>query len=137
MKIHTTNYYDTFIAVAEDCPVSEAQVPPLKKERSAANIQFDLLAADPYRYTSDDILFTVFAEKQGLKKSALPEARAEFFSKGQPCFRASPLTKRYGWGVHFDKAGKMALVGMDSAEYKKYIADKNIAIVKAMRHSKK
>lgn len=137
MKIHTTNYYDTFISVAEDCPLSQAEVPPVKKEKSAANIQYELLADHPYTYTSDDILFTVFAQKQGLKKQELTAARELFFSKGQACFRASPLTKRYGWGVHFDHDGKMALVGLDSPEYQKLMRAKNITVVKAMRQSKK
>jgi hypothetical protein len=137
MTTHTTNYYDTFITVADDCPVNQAEIPPLKKQRSVANIEFDLLAGHPYQYTSDEILFSVFAEKQGLKKNELAEARSLFFSKGQPCFRASPLTKRYGWGVHFDREGKMALVDMDSEDYKKYKADKTISVVKAMRSSKK
>lgn len=137
MKIHTTNYYDTFITVAEDCPVSEAQVPPLKKEKSVANLQFELLAEQPYTYTSDDVLFAVFAAKQGLKKKDLAGAREQFFSKGQACFRASPLTKRYGWGVHFDHTGKMALVAVDSPLYRKYMTDKNIVSVKAMRSAKK
>lgn len=137
MKIHTTNYYNTFIAVADDCPVSEAQVPPLKKEKSVANLQFELLAEQAYAYTSDDILFAVFAERHELKKNELALAREQFFSKGQACFRASPLTKRYGWGIHFDHAGKMALVGMDSPLYQKYMADKNMITVKAMRSAKK
>ena len=30
MKIHTTNYKNTFIEIAEDCPVSSGQIPPTK-----------------------------------------------------------------------------------------------------------
>ncbi|HWV72688.1 MAG TPA: DUF6157 family protein [Pseudosphingobacterium sp.] len=29
MKTHTTNYFDTFIQVAEDCPVASGEVPSL------------------------------------------------------------------------------------------------------------
>jgi hypothetical protein len=37
----TTNYYDTFIEVADDCPIAAAEVPPLKKDTpSVANLQF-------------------------------------------------------------------------------------------------
>jgi hypothetical protein len=28
--VHTTDYFDTFIAVAEDCPVDAAEVPTVK-----------------------------------------------------------------------------------------------------------
>jgi hypothetical protein len=31
--IHTTNYFNTFIEVAEDCPVIVAEVPPQKEEK--------------------------------------------------------------------------------------------------------
>ncbi|MFX5614998.1 DUF6157 family protein, partial [Acinetobacter baumannii] len=30
MKQHTTNYFDTLIEVAEDCPVAAAEVPASK-----------------------------------------------------------------------------------------------------------
>lgn len=137
MKTHTTNYYNTFIEAAEDCPATSGEIPPVKGEaRSVANVQFDLLYDKPYQFTSDDVLFQVYAERKGLKKSGLKEAREQFFSKGQPCLRASPLTKRYGWGVHSNKDGKVALYGRETPEYKAYAKDKTLKVVKAMRSKK-
>ncbi len=137
MKIHTTNYKDTFIEIADDCPATSGEVPPTKADtKTVANIQFEMVSKNPYRYTSDDILFQVFADRNDLTKSEYKEAREKFFSKGQPCFRTSPLTKRYGWGVHNDKEGKMAIFGVESAEYKKLLTDKTLKIVKAMKSSK-
>jgi hypothetical protein len=81
-------------------------------------------------------LFQVYADRNDLTKSEYKAAREQFFSKGQPCFRASPLTKRYGWGVHFDKDGKMAIVGSETPQYKKFLKDKSLTVVKAMRSSK-
>lgn len=50
MKTHTTNYFDTFIQVADDCPVMDGEVPPLKgKEKSIATIQFELIRGNPYQ----------------------------------------------------------------------------------------
>ena len=95
MKVHTTNYFNTFIAVADDCPTGQAEEPPVKNDtKTVAALQFELIAKQPYQYTSDDVLFQVFAQKQDLSPSELDAARAQFFSKGQPCLRASPLTKR-------------------------------------------
>lgn len=132
--MHTTNYYDTLIEVADDCPTDVAQVPPLKGEKnSMANRQFDMVRQHPYQFTSDDVLFEVYAQKQDLAKSQKEEARSIFFSKGQPCFRASPLPKRYGWGIHSDATGKVALVAVESADYQKLASDKNIQHTKAMR----
>ncbi len=137
MKIHTTNYKDTFIEIADDCPISKGEVPPTKSDtKTVANIQFEMVKKNPYKFTSDDILFQVYADRNDLTKSEYKEAREQFFSKGQPCFRASPLTKRYGWGVHYDKDGKMSIFGAESAEYKKFSKDKSLKVVKAMKSSK-
>lgn len=137
MKIHTTNYTDTFIAIADDSPAIHSEVPPVKGDaRSVANIQYEIISKHPYQYTSDDVLFQVYAERNDLTESELATAREQFFSKGQPCFRASPLTKRYGWGVHNNKDGKIALVGSETTAYKKFLTDKTLNVVKAMRSSR-
>lgn len=137
MKTHTTNYSDTFIVIAEDCPATIGETPPTKAEaKSVAKIQYDLVSKNPYKYTSDDVLFQVYADRNDLSKREFKEAREKFFSKGQPCFRASPLTKRYGWGVHSDKDGRIAIYGCETAAYKTFSKDKNLKIVKAMRSGK-
>lgn len=137
MKIHTTNYYNTFIEIADDCPISNGELPPLKAEnKTVANFQYEMLSKNPYKFTSDDILFQVFAEKNDLAKGEYESAREQFFSKGQPCFRASPLTKRYGWGVHYDQDGKMAIYGADSTEYENFSKDKTLKVIKAMKSSR-
>ena len=132
--MHTTNYYNTLIEVADDCPVEGAEVPPLKGEKkSVANLQFEMVRTNPYKFTSDEVLFEIFAQRQDLTESERAEARGKFFSKGQPCFRASPLPKRYGWGVHSDSEGRIALVAVESEEYQKLASDKIIQHTKAMR----
>ena len=137
MKLHTTNYYNTFITIADDCPAVTGETPPAKSDKpSVAAMQFELLAGQPYQHTSDDVLFQVFALKNDLTQKEWAEARMSFFSKGQPCFRASPLTKRYGWGVHFNAEGKMAIYGCETSEYKRLSADETIRQLKAMRTSK-
>lgn len=137
MKTHTTNYQNTFIQIADDCPVKAAEVPPVKGDaKTVANLQFELLIDQTYKYTSDDILFQVYAQRNNVGKADMKAAREQFFSKGQPCFRASPLTKRYGWGVHSDAQGKIALYGVDSTEYKKLAKDAKLAQVKAMKTSR-
>jgi hypothetical protein len=134
----TTNYYDTFIEVADDCPVKIAEVPPQRgQDKSVANIQFEMIIANPYKYTSDDILFRVFAIRNELGAKDLEEEREKFFSKGQPCFRSSPLTKRYGWGVHSDSKGRIALYAVESDEYEELAGNKNLKHLKAMRSKRK
>jgi hypothetical protein len=137
MKIHTTNYNNTFIEVAEDCPTTFSEIPTTKgDDKSVANIQFEMIKQNPYKYNSDEVVFHCYATKKDLKKNELQAEREIFFSKGQPCLRTSPLTKRYGWGVHHNTEGKIALYGVETEEYKKYLADKKLKIVKAMRSKK-
>lgn len=129
----STNYYNTFIEVAEDCPVEAAETPPQRKNKTAAAIQYELVSAHPYKYTSDDVLFEVFATKNEIPDAERPAARQAFFSKGQPCLRASALTKRYGWGVHSDAEGKIALYPVESEEYVRLAEDPELEHLKAMR----
>ena len=137
MKVHTTNYTNTFIEVAEDCPALSGEAPPSKGDaKTVAGIQYELLHNHPYQYTSDDVLFRVYALKNDLTESELAAAREGFFSKGQPCFRASPLTKRYGWGVHCDKEGKIALYGRETEAYRKLAGDNNLKVLKAMKSAR-
>jgi hypothetical protein len=136
-KIHTTNYKNTFIQVAEDCPVTAAEIPPVKAAgKTLANIQFEMVSENPYKYTSDEVLFHCYAVKNEIPKSELKDAREIFFSKGQACFRCSPLTKRYGFGVHANEKEKIALYPVESKEYKAFLKDKSLNKVKAMKSKK-
>ena len=131
--MHTTNYSSTFIEVADDCKAQAGTAPPEKTERTIARIHYDLIAGDPYGYTSDDVVFAAFAEKHGIGADSLDEKRGEFFSKGQPCLRSSPLGKTYGWGFHFDEESRVAIFGKGSPEYAKHRADPSLAHLKAMK----
>ena len=136
MKVHGTNYIDTFIKVAEDTKTDRGTIPPVKDKRTVAEMQYGMIVKNPYQYTSDDVFFQVFADRNDLTKAEYESARAQFFSKGQPCFRASLLAKTYGFGVHSDGSGKVALVGMETDEYQKFLADPKIKKVKAMKSSR-
>jgi len=89
--MYATNYFNSFITVADDCPVSVAIVPPQKTNKTATNIVYEMI-----------------------KK----------------------LTKRYGWGIHFDAEGKVALYAVESEEYNHLSQNKNLKMLKAMRSKK-
>jgi hypothetical protein len=135
--MYSTNYYNSFIVVAEDCPVEKAEVPALKENnKTVARLQFEMIFDNPYTHTQDDVLFAVHAIRKNISLNDTA-ARTEFFSKGQACLRASSLCKRYGWGVHFDADGKIALYAVDSPEYKKYMNDPKLKVYNAMRSKRK
>ncbi|WP_194778287.1 DUF6157 family protein [Pararhodonellum marinum] len=136
MKVHSTNYFDTFIAVAEDTKAAFGVRPPSKGKKTVAEMQYEMMANNPYKYTSDDIFFQVFAERNDLTKAEYQQAREKFFSKGQPCFRASPLTKTYGFGVHSNSEGKVALFGIETETYHRFMADPKVKKLKAMKSNR-
>lgn len=130
----TTNYANAFIQVADDCPVTAAEEPPATgKGPTVAALQYELIAAHPYEFTSDDVLFEVHAIRQQIPESEKADARAAFFAKDQACLRSSPLGKRYGWGTHHDAEARLAVVPLGSERYEALAGDGSITQLKAMR----
>jgi len=92
------NYYDTLIEVADDCPTKKAQVP---RARGGKKTEAWLTTR------SSSSIHTVTPRKK-------------FLSKGHPHLRVSPLAKRYGWGIHNDVTGKIALIALESSRYEQH-----------------
>ena len=111
----TTNYADTFIAVAADCSATAGETPA--KPGSIAALQLELLQSQPYGLTSDDLLFEVHARRNGVADADRASARAAFFARSQACLRASPLVKTHGWGLHHDAQGRVAAYGVETEAY--------------------
>ncbi|MFZ6675889.1 DUF6157 family protein [Undibacterium sp. Xuan67W] len=132
------NYYNTFIAVATDTKASHGMLPPVSSgKKSIAVLEYELVFSQPYLLTQEDVQFAVYVQRHGLADEVLKEKRGQlwqdFFAKPMACMRTSPLAKSYGWGLHFNPAGKLALVPVESAEYQKLIADQSIMQTRAMR----
>jgi hypothetical protein len=143
MKNKDFNYYQTFIPVASDCPATEGLVPPAKKEGATKpRIEYDLLTSSPYTYTQEDLLYEVYVRHKAIPEEELnargTQIRDELFQKPHPCLRASMLPKKYGWGIHFDEAGRIAIYGVDSPEYRRFAqnGDNKVKLVPAMRNSR-
>ena len=113
----STNYFNTFIAVAPDCQADQGVVLPDQANPSVAAQTFDLIDGNSYQLTSDDVIFTVHADCNGIASPDRDDAREQFFAQDQACLRASDLGKRYGWGIHSDGQGRVALYSVDSDTY--------------------
>jgi hypothetical protein len=131
---------DTFVLVAPDCPATTAVVPVARSANpTVAVIQYNLLTARPYSLTLEELIFATHVLRAGLSEveanSRAAEIRAELFAKPHPCMRASPLPKKYGWGVHHDGVGRMALYGVRSEEYRRFAsgAVSGVEVVVALR----
>ena len=136
--LHTTNVLNTFIRVAEDCPARTGEEPPPRGDKpTVAGLQFQMIARAPYKYTSDDVVFATSAAGRQLDAKATKKAhslaRSEFFARGQACLRASGLGKRFGWGIHADAEGRVALYAVDSKRYQALAGDPKLAQTRAMR----
>lgn len=137
-KQHSTNYYNTFIQVSEDSKATEALVPPEKAgQMTVATIELEMILKNPYAFTSDEVLFKVHSLKKEVPDSDFGREWEQYFSKGQACLRCSPLVKSYGWGIHHDAEGKVALIPKGSPEYDAFASDPNLKQLFGMRSSKK
>lgn len=134
--MHSTNYTNTFIETAEDCKADVGMPPPEKEDKTIAKMQFELIHDHPYQYTSDDVMFTIWAVRNHVAEADMDAARSAFFSRGQACLRSSPLAKTYGWGIHHDEDSKIALYARGTKEYDAFQADPSLHHVKAMRSSR-
>ncbi|OIR03264.1 hypothetical protein GALL_145360 [mine drainage metagenome] len=139
-RINSTsmNPVDQFIEIAPDCLLKAAVIPVDKGvKRTIASIEYELLAANPYVYTLAELQFVVNARRNEISDEDLIAQRQSlwdaFFSKPHACMRASALTKKFGWGVHYDKQGKIALYAVESREYQRFVKDGNIKKYFAMR----
>ncbi|HYO19740.1 MAG TPA: DUF6157 family protein [Dermatophilaceae bacterium] len=133
----TTNYRTTFITIAPDCPASNAEVPPAGDNPTVAWCQYALLHERPYELTSDDVIFAVYADRAAIPEGDRAAERERFFAKDQPCLRASPLPKRYGWGLHHDEEGRVALVAAGTDLYDELAQRPDVTQRPAMRSSRK
>lgn len=130
----TTNYFQTFITVSPDSKAKVSAVP--SKAGSIAALQHALLSADPYRFTSDDLLFEVHAQRKEIPEADRESERAAFFSRSQACLRTSPLVKQFGWGIHHDDKGKVAAYGVESEAYRKLSQKLGVKCVAGIRSKK-
>ena len=131
VEMHSTNYQGTLILISPDSKAIAGCVPP--KPESIAGRQYRVIIDSPYQLSSDDVVFGVFADRQNIGEALRAEARKVFFSKGQPCLRSSALVKTYGWGVHFDTRGFVALVGRETEEYQHLLSDDGVKKIEGMR----
>ena len=128
------NYYNTLIEIAEDSPATKAEVPkPKGGKKTKPVIEYEMIANHPYKYTEEDIAFETYAVLHNIPKSVWPKERQTFLSKGHPHLRVSALAKRYGWGIHNNAEGKVALIAVNSLKYKKLMKDPRTTKIKAFR----
>lgn len=128
---------DTFIEVAEDCSADHGEVPPARVgSPTKAAIEYELISAEPYVLTEDDIAFRTRVAMRDIPQADWAAERERLLAQKKPRLRVSALAKRYGWGIHVDSHGRVALVPVESAEYRRLAADTSLSHVRAFRSTR-
>ena len=136
--MENVDYTSTFITVAPDTS-AVAGVEP--SGTTIAATTFSLIASSPYALRSSDVIFQVWASRHDVDPSSADEW-ATFYSRSHACLRSSDLGKRYGWGIHADADGRLAVYAVGSDAYDSLAAgvapDGSAVTVKpAMRSSRR
>lgn len=132
------SYKNTLITISEDSKVSSAKVPVKRNEKpTIAYIEHDLINNNPYKFTQEDVQFKTYLIKNQMEAENAAELREQFFSKSKACFRASPLVKNYGWGIHYNNQGKIAIYDVNSEMYNQLLKQDDITKLKGMRSKRR
>ena len=103
------NRRNVLIQVAEDCPENKGTKPLSERMHDTiACIQFDELSKNPYKYNEEEFQKQVHHIRRG--KTELNITKYDI--------RRSELSKKWGWGIHINEGGKLALVGCEIEKYK-------------------
>ncbi len=132
-------YTNTFVQIAPDSTATTGIVPTMRGDsKTVPLIEYELLTQSPHQLTQHELIFETYVQRQGITPSEAKRRRQsiwdELFQKSYPCMRASTLTKKYGWGAHYDTEGRLALHAVDSKEYAQFTQpNSGVALVFAMR----
>ena len=79
-------------------------------------VQYRVLVQNPYFYDYESFLHKVHVDERGKKNLKLDTYKLE----------ACELAKRWGWCIHADEEGRLALVGYGSDKYNALLKDESI-----------
>ncbi|MBO3102054.1 DUF6157 family protein [Cellulomonas fengjieae] len=111
--MENVDYTSTFITVAPDFAGTTAREPV---GATVAASTYAIIAASPYALRSSDVIFRVWADRHGVPADSSDEW-SSFYATSRACLRSSDLGKRYGWGIHADADGRLALYPVGSPDY--------------------
>lgn len=119
-------YEEELIEVPDDSPTNHAIEPPKdnKLKPNVARVEYEVLKENPYKFNEKEFHYEVLIVRQN------KSIKYQLWN-----IKRSNLVKKYGWGIHKNKQGKLALVPMESDMYKKL--QKSIKCTKGFRSSKK
>jgi hypothetical protein len=99
---------EELIEVAEDYQEKYAQEPPNRNPKTISRIEYELLVENPYKYTERELFHEVHVVYRGR-----PDLKIDSYN-----IKRSTLVQSFGWGLHRNDQGKLALVAFESDRYK-------------------
>jgi hypothetical protein len=113
---------NTLIMPSDDCDTPVAVVPAGKNKKNPIPVDwYQNLIKCPHKYTEREFRELVYFTIRGDMTNKIDEYDS----------RRSLLCRKYGWGIHFDGSGRMALLGRESKEFKTLSADPLVTKVRA------
>ena len=117
---------EVLILIATKCSMKRGTKPVSNREQpTIAMHQYDVLTEMPYQLDYDELKKEVHENRRG-KTDLKPDSYD---------MRRSELCKVWGWGIHQDKNGKLALVGCETKEYRRLVKDLQVQKEKALNPS--
>jgi hypothetical protein len=114
---------EELILISEDSPNTRATIP--SDDRSSktvvARIEYEVLSENPYTHSRRDFF-----------KLAHHDIRRKTHLKIDSYLLArSLLVRQFGWGIHVDSNGKLALMPSESEEYGRLLNDPEVKNTRA------
>jgi len=100
---------NVLVKVAEDRPVQKGTVPG--RSDVISHIGYDELSKNPYVYTQLEFYHQVHHIRRNK-----PDLKIESYN-----IKRNSLCKKYGWGIHINELGKLAIFGCETEDYKKLL----------------
>ncbi|MBT4552270.1 GIY-YIG nuclease family protein [bacterium] len=115
---------NAFIAISEDSDVDRSIIPGPKK--TVARIKYETLIENPYKFTERQLFYEVHVVRR--KRNDLKIDSYQI--------KRSPLVQKFGWGIHVDNEGRLALIAKESSIYSELVANDDIKKIKAYKRKK-
>ena len=116
---------EELIKISEDSPTSNS-LRPIKKN-TVEYIKFDILSEYPYKFTEEE-----FFEEVHFNRRKKYNLKIKTYS-----LKRLGLVKRYGWGIHINEKGTIAMIPCESEQYKTLLNNPKVKKSKAYRNKGK
>ena len=100
--------HENLILISEDAESRVSIIPP--EGDTIARIAYEVLISNPYQFTEAEYHHEVHITRRNR-----PDLNISSYS-----IKRSPLLQKFGWGVHRDVNGRLALVPAESEEYQNF-----------------